>query len=284
MAVYPLASSSASAASVTAAGDLTVTRPVGVFPTTFLETPTSGARAGVADHAGHEVLAGSIDGDFGLVRVQRWVDNGFGHDDLVVTDFGGADDAANAVALGDDGFGSFGKVTLDLGGADDSAYGAAVLADRRVLGGRRELVDADVVAPERRRLERHVIRFAGVARFSADGPARGLVVQADGRAVVVGGETDRIWATRVLADGTPDASFGQAGTASALLGAPTSGRAVTLTPDGAIVAAGTSHGHVALAQFRPNGALDPAFGSGGTVVDDLGGTARHTACTPTPLA
>jgi len=153
---YPLASSS-SAATVSAAGDLTVARPVDVFSTTFLENSTSGARAGVADHAGHEVLAGTIDGDFGLARVQRGVENGFGNDDLVVTDFGGNDDAANAVVLGDDGrvvaadasrgnlavaqddptgeldnsFGSFGKVTLDLGRPDDAAYGVVVLADHR---------------------------------------------------------------------------------------------------------------------------------------------------------
>ncbi len=247
MAVTPLASS---AATVSTTGELTVARPVDVFSTTFLENPTSGARAGIADHAGHEVLAGTIDGDFGLARVQRGIENSFGNDDLVVTDFGGNDDAANAVALGDDGrvvaagtsrgnlavaqydqtgeldngFGSFGKVMFDLGGSDDAAYGVVVLADRRVLvaGGNSSTMmlwrlNADGSNDTS-------FGSAGLARFSADGPARGLVVQPDGRAVVVGGEADRIWARRVLPDGTPDVSFGQAGTASVVFGTATSGR------------------------------------------------------------
>jgi len=111
---------------------------------------------------------------------------------------------------------------------------------------------------------------AGIARFPGDGPARGLLVQPDGRAVAVGGEADRIWARRVLPDGMADASFGQAGTESSVLGTATSGRAISLAPAGAIVVAGSSHGRVGLVRFRADGVLDPAFGTGGSVVDDLG--------------
>ena len=116
---------------------------------------------------------------------------------------------------------------------------------------------------------------------------RALAVQADGRIVVAGYSCDTgtcgptgdssFRLTRYTADGGLDTDFGSGGTVTTAVGA---GRSqaydVVLEPDGSIVAGGVASadgsdpGSFALVRYRPNGALDPSFGSGGEVITRIG--------------
>lgn len=134
----------------------------------------------------------------------------------------------------------------------------------------------------------------GIARFTTDGQldetfgddgvvrdetggsgeAAAVIVQPDGRIVVVGhtwGAAPTLLLARYNADGSPDVGFGARGRADATaLGA---GRAVALQPDGSLVAVGSTHSaDFMIARFDAAGRLDPSFGEAGVVgVDFFGG-------------
>ncbi len=114
-----------------------------------------------------------------------------------------------------------------------------------------------------------------------------VVIQPDGRIVVAGFSlTGTLAATqdaviaRYEAHGTPDASFGTAGSVALDFGGIDRARAVALQSDGSIVIAGTSlldtvspysgPSQGILARVDADGVLDPTFGSGGTVLFTLG--------------
>ena len=99
--------------------------------------------------------------------------------------------------------------------------------------------------------------------------ARGMAVDADGlgRFVVAGEAGGDFALARFLADGSPDASFGTDGRVLTDLGTGDDrARAVAAADDGTLVVAGTVSGGAAVARYRPDGSLDPAFGNGGRVV------------------
>ena len=104
-----------------------------------------------------------------------------------------------------------------------------------------------------------------------------VVTDSRGR-IVVGGQntwSDGLCVDRFRANGTRDPSFGSGGEVKTVLGAAGGVRAVAIDSHGRIVAAGfgrQSGGHrdFALARYEPNGALDPSFGTGGTVTTDPG--------------
>jgi len=134
---------------------------------------------------------------------------------------------------------------------------------------------------------------AGIVRFTANGAldtgfanggklvidkshemdqANGVVVQPDGKIVVVGlvtlaGATGpQGFVLRLLADGTPDPSF--QGGMVLLAAAHTGFEDVALQADGKIVVsgfAGSSLVHVLVARFNADGSLDGGFGTGGSV-------------------
>ncbi|MFI5892981.1 hypothetical protein ACIA5D_23005 [Actinoplanes sp. NPDC051513] len=122
--------------------------------------------------------------------------------------------------------------------------------------------------------------FAG---FIDEGLA--LLVQ-NGKPVVAGsagrlvgglGVTD-FGLARYTTDGRLDPSFGSGGTVTTdFFGSSDDAYAVVGQPDGAVVAAGrtitddSGDSDFALARYRRDGTLDPAFGSGGKVHTDFGG-------------
>jgi len=78
---------------------------------------------------------------------------------------------------------------------------------------------------------------------------------------------------RLLSNGLPDPTFGDAGLALLPSGAPTLIGGLTALlrqPDGKLIAGGTSRAEFALTRFRANGRIDATFGSGGTVVTGAG--------------
>jgi uncharacterized delta-60 repeat protein len=76
------------------------------------------------------------------------------------------------------------------------------------------------------------------------------------------------------APGELDKTFGSGGKVTTLIGSDESdARAVVVQPDGKIVVGGwVGSATLALARFKPNGALDPTFGSGGKVTTSLAGS------------
>jgi uncharacterized delta-60 repeat protein len=105
--------------------------------------------------------------------------------------------------------------------------------------------------------------------------ASDLVIQPDGKVVVVGGDAgQRIVVLRYLADGTPDASFGGDGSVILAIGTSADARGVALQPDGRIVIVGSEFvpfigNRVAVLRLLADGSLDPAFGVGGVVPPDV---------------
>jgi uncharacterized delta-60 repeat protein len=109
--------------------------------------------------------------------------------------------------------------------------------------------------------------------------AEDVAVQRDGRIVVVGELIDgrSNWyfgAFRHLPNGELDPSFGSGGWVDTDFGSFELPHAVAIQPDGGIVVAGEGDcryaGCFALARYRPDGSLDPAFGDGGIARTQFG--------------
>ena len=109
----------------------------------------------------------------------------------------------------------------------------------------------------------------------SDDDARALVIQPDGRIMVVGTAGEDIALARYTPDGKLDTTFGTGGTKITDLGFDDVATGVTLTPDGKIVMCGNTIGaelnnDFLLARYNTNGTLDTTFGTGGTVKTDSG--------------
>jgi uncharacterized delta-60 repeat protein len=282
----------------------------------------------VAAGSAEQVVRAGID-DFALARytADGRLDRRFGLGGKVVTDFGlSSEDRAFAVAIQADAkvvaagssrtsagrsnefalarytrngrldasFGSGGKVLTDFGSGEVAANAVAIQADGKIVAAGSGSSNGDSVT-----------KFA-LARYTADGildPSFGLggkvvtdlfgpgenwahavAIQADGKLVVAGTSGDETGGdfalARYTADGRLDPSFGSGGTVVTEVGASgeDSASALAIQADGKIVAAGRSGYDVdgeiasdfALARYTADGRLDPSFGSGGKVVDDLG--------------
>jgi uncharacterized delta-60 repeat protein len=108
-----------------------------------------------------------------------------------------------------------------------------------------------------------------------DGFARAVALQADGKIVAAGdivnvasGHVDFALA-RYLPDGNLDTTFSGDGRVTTDFGSASQALAVTVQPDGKIVAGGASNGF-ALARYLPDGTLDPMFGGDGLVSTNFG--------------
>lgn len=185
----------------------------------------------------------------------------------------------------DTSFGSGGKVTTDFGGVDDRARGVALQPDGKIL-------TVGYLAGERRS-EFAVARYTpdgmldptfsddGRAVVPFEGTAEGTAVAAtpDGRVVAAGyaqvGETFDFAVVRFSGDGTPDPSFGRGGVVTSdLTGRADMALGMILGEDGTIVTAGCTRclknsSHFAVARYRPDGTLDPAFAGKGWVETDF---------------
>jgi uncharacterized delta-60 repeat protein len=106
------------------------------------------------------------------------------------------------------------------------------------------------------------------------GAAGGIARQTDGKLVVAGSGHGGFALIRYMTDGSLDKSFGTRGTARTAFGSLSAqAAAVAIQPDGKIVAAGPlgEDAGFALARYKPNGSLDPTFGSDGRVITKVGG-------------
>ncbi|MDB5326851.1 MAG: hypothetical protein JWM57_2420 [Phycisphaerales bacterium] len=198
----------------------------------------------------------------------------------------------------DTAFGLSGAATVDAFGKADLPTAAAVQADGRILVASQSVTTLNgngVTAISVVRLNtngslddgtatdttpKDVFGAAGVATilFSQYGQApTAIAVQADGK-ILVGGTVNSsstaYWIiTRLNADGSRDKTFGRNGVFTAFNDADSSLKAMTLQPDGAIIAVG-SHGSAAsIVRLTARGKLDATFNNGAGSADfDLGST------------
>lgn len=231
--------------------------------------------------AGHE---GSANGRFLLMRLDGTTgtpDAAFDTDGILITDFGGnvfagaaavfADEIAGKLIAAGTGNDNFAAARYAMSnGALDGTYGA---------GGKAE---ADVP---------HAVQSAETARS--------VVVQPDGKIVVVGptnvdaitqvGGDEQFGVARYNTDGALDPGFGVGGidgngrvstnfdTLPNGAGTVDSPTAVALQSDGKILVAGKTDpvgsdtGDFAVARYTTAGVLDPTFDGDGLLSDDLGG-------------
>lgn len=219
----------------------------------------------------------------------------------------GAKEQAQAVALQADGAlvvvgnvsnadGTSSMLVTRLGpdGRPDASFGAG---GRTLLGGLwLTRPDGLAVQPDGKILLATSQRTLRLAADGREDPAWGagiavpggssLALQADGRVLVASDRNDGQEVARMNPDGSPDPTFGTAGTVvtSLVAGNPaTSVRAMGVEADGRIVLAGVVHSlttaspeRFALLRLTPGGQPDPSFGSGGRVTtgDNVGTTDR----------
>jgi uncharacterized delta-60 repeat protein len=128
---------------------------------------------------------------------------------------------------------------------------------------------------------------------SSTSSAFGLALDASGGVVLAGrlydyndlSNRDDFVLARYDATGALDTNFGSAGTVRTSLGPVDFAHAVSLQPDGKILAAGfagyslapAGAADFAVARYLPNGALDPSFGGVGFVTTDFGGVDEANA-------
>jgi uncharacterized delta-60 repeat protein len=199
----------------------------------------------------------------------------------------------------DQSFGAGGKVATDFFGMEDEAQAVAIQPDGKILVAGRAAIQAETegvldfdFALARYKPDGTLDQGFGsagkVTTHFADGRNEGqaLVLQPDGKIVVAGlapdanGESDFALA-RYGSDGSLDSSFGAGGTVRTdFFGDDDAALAITIQPDGKLIAAGEAAGGVsvigtpngtdfALARYNPNGSLDSTFGKAGKVTTDF---------------
>ncbi len=185
----------------------------------------------------------------------------------------------------DSSFDGDGKVTTAVGPGIDTGSGIAIQADGKlVVGGYASNgTDYDFAAV------RYNTDGSLDTSFDGDGIATtpiglgydavgDVTIQPDGKIILAGssrvGTDDGFALARFDVDGSLDTTFDGDGTVTTQIGASTdSASAVTVEPDGSIVAAGYSVGtnaDFAVARYNPDGSLDTSFDGDGVTTTPIG--------------
>ncbi|MCP5009492.1 MAG: hypothetical protein GY942_05905, partial [Aestuariibacter sp.] len=107
--------------------------------------------------------------------------------------------------------------------------------------------------------------------FSASDTGYSMIVQSDGKIVVVGKSGNDIALARYNEDGTLDTTFGSGGMLTTDIGGTGDvASSVTIQSDDKILIAGNNGTDFALARYDTDGNLDTSFGSGGIFTIDAG--------------
>jgi uncharacterized delta-60 repeat protein len=190
--------------------------------------------------------------------------------------------AANPGDL-DPTFGSGGKVTTSIGSQLSGASAVVVQPDRKiVVGGAQGPPTYDAWGFGLARFNRdgtldETFGSSGKVTmpFGTSGEIEGLALQPDHKIVAAGwtftapGEDFAL--ARFNPDGSLDPSFGDGGKVTTDFTTIDEVHAIVVQPDGKIVVAGQVLANYALARYRPDGSLDPSFGSGGKVLSSIQG-------------
>ena len=232
---------------------------------------------------------------FALARygVDGALDPTFGSGGIVTTDVGAADELL-AVAVDADGRivaagttgapgGAYALARYAADGALDAAFGDGGILTTDV--GTTVFPTAIVIQPDGGivvggpavvrylpdgRLDR-IFGTRGIVRTEGYGYPYSLALRPDGKLLVGLGGEGPARLLRLTSRGRLDATFGEGGTATC--GRPRSlVSAIVVQHDGRILVGGTRDGDLELARCTPDGALDRAFGDGGSVTTDVGGS------------
>lgn len=220
---------------------------------------------------GRIVVAGEVDvssnSDFSDFLLARYNANGaldptFNADGIAITDIVGGTNTARNLALLSNG---------------------AILASGEPIGTFNGSDHTDIVRYDENGNPDASFGSAGVVTLAGARVGEGLALQSDGKIVLAGSASgtapalSQFSVRRLNANGTIDASFGEAGTASVSF--TTSGDAalaVAIHPDGKILVAGYAglvNANFGLARFNSNGTLDTSFANGGKITVDFSGGA-----------
>jgi uncharacterized delta-60 repeat protein len=182
----------------------------------------------------------------------------------------------------DTSFGTGGKVTTAIGSADDTAYSVVLQSDGKIIA----VGQSDNGANTDFAVVRYNADGSLDTSFDTDGKvttaigssndnARSVVLQSDGKIVVVGNSWSSVYdfaVVRYNADGSLDTSFSGDGKVTTQVGGSLSDTAysVVLQSDGKIIVAGTSDSDFAVVRFNADGSLDTSFDTDGKVTTPIG--------------
>ena len=172
----------------------------------------------------------------------------------------------------DTSFDDDGKVTTDFGSVD-GAYSVAIQSDGKIV----------VAGFSNNDFALARYTTAGVLDTSFDGDGkvtsnlggndigRSVVIQSDGKIVVVGGFSNNNFAlARYTTAGVLDTSFDGDGMVTTDFGSVDVAYSVAIQSDGKIVVAGVSNNDFALARYTTAGLLDTSLSGDGKVTQDFG--------------
>ncbi|TAK09407.1 MAG: hypothetical protein EPO39_02430 [Candidatus Manganitrophaceae bacterium] len=180
----------------------------------------------------------------------------------------------------DPAFGAGGRVVTGIGAGHDAAAALLIQPDGKILVAGHTYLDATSYDFAIVRYNADGTRDAGFGKggivttnITRDERIASIALQADGK-IIAAGYTDNyreynaVFAlVRYQSNGAVDTTFGINGKVTTDIGVgPENISSVLIQEDQKIVAVGTLNGSsFALARYDANGALDPTFGSGGTV-------------------
>ena len=177
----------------------------------------------------------------------------------------------------DAGFGTRGQVTTDIAGGPDVARNIALQPTGAIVVSSDPFGNNPGTAVARYTAAGNLdpsFGNGGTSMLAGAAVGQGLALQRDGKLVLVGKLNIGSGATastdfalmRLNADGSPDTTFGAAGTVTTAVSAERDGAlAVALQTDGRIVVAGHTsniNSNFAVARYDSNGTLDTSFGNG----------------------
>jgi uncharacterized delta-60 repeat protein len=187
----------------------------------------------------------------------------------------------NANGSRDITFGSLGKVTTDFAGLGDSAKKVAIQIDGKIVVVGKSLISAGNIGYA---IARYNSNGTLDTTFSGDGKAvysmgdygaNDVLIQPDGKILVVGSGTFNFGVLRILSNGLPDASFGIFGKVAVDFGGNDVAYSVGLQSDGKIIIGGSAQSafgelnNSALVRLNSNGTLDTAFDGDGKITINL---------------
>lgn len=219
---------------------------------------------------GKILVGGSQDSDFLIARLKKngRQDKTFAKKAYITTDFGAIDTVSD---LAVNPRGKFVAVGTSSASPNSSAIAVARYKPNGKLDPR---FDGDGMK---------LIALNGTPNAAS---GHGVVLTPDNKIVIVGqGSTEQGFAIiliRLNPDGSFDTSFDEDGIVITPLQSPLHKSAVTLTPAGQIVVAGTTYAEAtgndfAAARYNSDGGLDVDFGSAGITSVDLGGDDHASA-------